>query len=100
MDSPLSDKAGTLVRLRHAIWHGDWNDAETLAARLGPDTQPPDGNNLHMQLCALLEVLAAAKAARSEMLSSLGRLRAVAGFNNSGAESSALRHIFAATTDF
>ncbi len=81
MASPLSETPETLSRLRHAVWHGDWNDAADLAGLLAPPAEPSVQQDLRIRLGALHEILDAAKTGRAEMLASLSRLRAVAGFN-------------------
>jgi hypothetical protein len=81
MDSPLSETPETVGQLRHAVWHGDWNDAADLAAALARADAPLTQAGLEDRLNTLLEMLTVAKARRLEMVSSLSRLRAIAEFS-------------------
>ncbi|MEP6716055.1 MAG: hypothetical protein ABJC09_10810 [Terriglobia bacterium] len=98
------EASDTIGRLKHAIWHHDWDDAAalsaaSLASELGRQEPATGPEELQRHLKELGEALSLARASRLELFSALSRLRAISGFSAPGGLMPGERQDFAVVTD-
>ncbi len=82
MDSPHSDPHHVLTSLKHAVWHGDWDEAARLSFDAARQNTATDNMARNELLLALNETLAALRAGRAELDSALARVKIASRFHD------------------